>query len=85
MYLNLANPFTNADKSGKGFAVGVTRMGNHGAPRHCSSPAPFDESLFVWGTAPPVLEVFYYVLFEDRGAGLKLRYHRDSAYVVCEE
>ena len=72
-------------QNGNGFGVGVTRMGNHGAPRHCSSPAPFDESLFVWSTAPPASEMLFYVLFEDKGAGMKLRYHRESAYVICEE
>lgn len=69
----------------KGFGTAVTRLGNHGSPRHCNSPAPFDESLFKFvGNAPSTLEKMYYILFEDKGAGLVLRYHLDSACVVCE-
>lgn len=71
----------------KGFVVGATRLGNHNVTRHCPSAAPFDANLFPWHTpkSPGTTEDFFFLLIEEKGSGLKVRYHRAGAYVMCEE
>jgi hypothetical protein len=65
------------------YVVGVSRLGNLNAPRHCASSAPFNASLFPW--APSTNPSYFVVFFNSGGAGYKLKYHNAGAKVICEE
>jgi hypothetical protein len=66
------------------YTVGVSRLGNHNATRHCASSAPFNASLFPW-EAGARADDYFYVVFRNVSMDIKLNYQREQSLTICEE